>query len=282
MSGPDDLAAHRGCLSSRMGAAFPGRQAVFRGRDLHAELGGLDWLELYVFGITGNRYSGDQMKLLHALWSYTSYPDARLWNNRVAALAGSARSTGALAVAAALAVSEARIYGGGPCLAAYDFLSKARQEISSGATLEQLVEDELGERRGIGGYGRPIASADERIAPIMALARASGLADGQHVGLAFQTEAVLLAGRWRLHMNYAALTAAFALDLGFQRQAYQLFMTPVFLAGMPPCYLEAAENPADTLFPLACSDLRYEGVADRVWPRAGEQCAGQPPGVSLE
>ena len=44
---------------------------------------------------------------MHALWVNTSYPDARIWNNRVAALAGSARSTGNLGVSAALAVSEA-------------------------------------------------------------------------------------------------------------------------------------------------------------------------------
>lgn len=265
MTGPSFLAAHTGVLRTHAGAAYPGSRAVFRGHDLHADLKDMDWLELYVFGITGLRFNPAQLRLLHALWVYTSYPDARLWNNRVAALAGSSRSTGTLGVAAALAVSEARIYGGGPCLAAYDFLHTAERELAQGGSLEAIVERQLKETRGIGGYGRPIASADERIRPIMTLAEQTGLSAGDHVRLAFQTEAVLLAGRWRMHLNYAALTAAFALDLGFGRQAYQLFMTPVFLAGMPPCFVEAAESAEGSLFPMTCDDLRYSGVPDRRW-----------------
>ena len=60
----------------------------------------MNWVELYAFGITGLRLSPPQVKVLNALFVLTSYPDPRLWNNRVAALAGSARSTGALGVAA--------------------------------------------------------------------------------------------------------------------------------------------------------------------------------------
>ena len=54
----------------------------------------------------------------------SSYPDPRLWNNRVAAFAGTARSTGHLAVAGAMAVTEASIYGGQPILKVADFLSR--------------------------------------------------------------------------------------------------------------------------------------------------------------
>ncbi len=107
------LEQHAGVLRSRMGGAFVGERAVFRGRDLHADLADMDWLALYVFGITGQRYTPAQLKVLHAIWVYTSYPDARIWNNRVAALAGSARSNGNLGMSAALAVSEAHIYGRG-------------------------------------------------------------------------------------------------------------------------------------------------------------------------
>jgi hypothetical protein len=96
MNGPELLEQHVGRLITSAGAFFPGERAVFRGHDLHASLKHLDWLELYLFGITGRRFSPQQMKVLHAMWTYTSYPDARLWNNRVAALAGTARSSGNL------------------------------------------------------------------------------------------------------------------------------------------------------------------------------------------
>ncbi|MBI2286594.1 MAG: citryl-CoA lyase [Nitrosomonadales bacterium] len=265
MKEPQMLEEQVGRLVTRMGAVFPGERAVFRGHDLHASLKDLDWLELYLFGITGRRFTPQQIKVLQAIWSYTSYPDARIWNNRVTALAGTARSTGSLGIAAALAVSDAQIYGGGVVLRASEFLIRARAQVDAGADLTKLVYAELKQQRGIAGYGRPISSGDERIAPMLALAREHGLDDGGHLKLAFEVEKILLAGRWRLYMNYAALTAALSADFGLSPREYYFFVIPAFLAGMPPCYLEAAKKPAGLLFPLPCRMLSYEGVARRHW-----------------
>ena len=104
--GPDLLRVYVGVLKSRMGTFVPGSHVIFRGKDLHADLKDMDWMALYVFGITGRRFSPEQLRLMHAIWSYTSYPDVRLWNNRVAALSGSSRSTGTLGVAAARALGS--------------------------------------------------------------------------------------------------------------------------------------------------------------------------------
>lgn len=265
MSGPQLLEQQVGRLVTRMGAVFPGERAVYRGHDLHASLKDMDWLELYLFGITDRRFTPQQMRVLHALWTYTSYPDARLWNNRVAALAGTARSTGSLGIAAALALSEAQIYGRGVDLRASEFLTRAKVKVEGGADLAALVRTELKQQRGIAGYGRPIISGDERIAPMMALVRALGFDGGPHLRLAFEMEKILLAGRWRMHMNYAALAAALCADFGLSPREYYFFGIPAFLAGVPPCYLEAAEKPEGLLFPLPCRVLSYEGVARRRW-----------------
>lgn len=265
MNGSDLLQENSDCLKSSMGACFPGQRAVFRGHDLHAELKDLDWIELYVFGITGRRFTPQQVRLLHALWVCTSYPDARIWNNRVAALAGSARSTGALGIAAALAVSEASIYGGGIHRLSIDFLLRTHNALDNGAELADCVQGELKTHRGIAGYGRPLASSDERIIPIMDLARSLGLADGPHVRLAFEVEKLLLSGRWRLRMNYGAISAALCADMGFSTHEYYLTAFPSFMAGMPPCYIESAQRPEGTLFPLSCDHIRYEGPPKRQW-----------------
>lgn len=265
MKGPDFLQSQAGHIESRMGGCFLGSHAVFRGHDLHRDLKQMDWLELHVFGITGRRFSAAQLRLLHAVWVCTSYPDARIWNNRVAALAGTARSTGALGMAAAVAVSEARIYGLGPCLNAYDFFVDALARIEKGESLQAIVEQALKTHRGIGGYGRPLSSQDERIEPLMQLVREAGADRGRHLRLAFAVDETLQTGRWRLKMNYAALATALPLDMGFSREEYQLFMAHVFLAGMAPCYLEAAEKPAGALFPLSCHHIHYEGRAARAW-----------------
>ena len=234
MNGPELLKEHADCLKSRMGACFPGERAVFRGHDLHVELKDMDWIELYVFGVTGRRFTQKQLRLLQAIWVYTSYPDGRIWNNRVAALAGSARSTGTLGIAAALAVSEASIYGRGVDIRVIEFLIRTRKALDNGAVLADCVQDEMTKHRGIAGYGRPLASGDERIAPIMTLARTLYLDDGPHVQLAFAIDELLLTGRWRLRMNYGAIAAALCADIGLSTQEYYLFVFPTFLAGMPP------------------------------------------------
>lgn len=265
MKGPDFLLKHAGSLKTRMGAFFVGSRAVFRGHDLHAELKDMDWAELYIFGVTGRRFSPEQLRLMQSLWTYTSYPDARLWNNRVAALAGAARSTGNLGIAAALAVSEAAIYGRGVDIRAIDFLIRTKKHVDDGGNLNDWVAEELKSQRSIAGFGRPIAAKDERLAPIMALAEHLGLADGAYVRLAFAIKEVLITGRWRQHLNYGGLAAALAADLGLTPHEYYLFMFPAFLAGMTPGYIEAEQRPEGSLFPLACSHIQYKGQLKRPW-----------------
>lgn len=269
--GPELLKENVGVLKSRMGTFYPGSHVIFRGRDLHADLKNMDWLELYMFGITGRHFSPQQLRLMHAIWTYTSYPDVRLWNNRVAALAGSSRSTGTLGVAAALAVSEASIYGGGILARAIDFFIRTRERIEGGVALIDCLREELDSHRSIGGYGRPIVNGDERIPPMLELARTLGLDQGPHLRLAFEIEELLLAGRWRMKMNYAAVVTALGADLGLTRQEFRLFMFPVFLAGMQPCFIEATEREEGTLFPLSCADILYEGKSQRAWRSISER-----------
>lgn len=266
--GPDLLDEHVGVLKSRMGTFFPGSHVVFRGQDLHRDLKDMEWLEFYLFGITGRRFSPEQRRLLHSLWTYTSYPDVRLWNNRVAALAGNSRSTGFLGTSAALAVSEASIFGGGIFARTVDFMIRTQKRLEQGDALAACLREEFAAHRSIGGYGRPLINGDERIPPILALARELELDQGTYLRLAFAIEEALLEGRWRMKMNYAALVAAFGLDMGLSRQELILFMFPIFLAGMQPCFIEATERPEGTLFALPCNGIRYNGQSVRPWNRA--------------
>ncbi len=274
MNGPDLLSLRAGRVQTSIGACYPGSHAVFRGLDLHRSLGRTDWVDLYVFGITGRRLSAAQICMLHAIWVNTSYPDARLWNNRVAALAGSTRSSANLGVVAALALSEASVYGGLAGLRAIDFLQRAKRQVDAGAALADVVMTEARTHR-VYGYGRPINSHDERLPWIMALARELGLADGPHLRLAFETEAVLLTHYPQLRMNYAALHAALIADMGLTPREYQLLRIPTFLAGVAPCVVDSASQPEGTFLPTACAGVAYAGVAARAWPaRSSPQHTG--------
>jgi hypothetical protein len=254
-----------GVLKSRVGAFFPGSHVIFRGHDLHTELKDMDWVELYVFGITGRRFTRSQLRLMHSIWTYTSYPDVRLWNNRVAALAGSVRSTGNLGVAAALAVSEASIYGRGIDMRAIDFLLRTRKRVDAGEALEECIKEELKNHRSIAGYGRPLINGDERNPHMLALSKSLGLDQGEYLRLALAIDDTLSNGRWRMKMNYGGLAAALCADLGLSPREYYQFMFPAFLAGMQPCYSEAADNGEGALYPTPCAAILYTGLARRAW-----------------
>lgn len=267
MTGIETLQAAVGRIRSRMGRFFPGERVVFRGRNLHRDLKGIDWLELYLFGITGRRFTPEQVRLLHMMWVHTSYPDARIWNNRVVALAGSARSTSSLALSAGLAVSEARIYGRAAGFETISFLIETRRRMEMGESLSDCVQSQLAAYGRICGYGRPIINGDERIAPTKAAAAELGLDKGPHLSLIFELQDYLAESGSSIKMNYGAIGAALGADLGLSPGEYTTFMFPAFLAGMPPCYIEAGENPEGTLFPIPCDGIQYEGRDKRSWPK---------------
>lgn len=249
-----------------MGNALSGERIIFRSKDLFYELNDLPWMGLFLYGITGRIFNEKQIRLFEGIWTLcTSYPDPRLWNNRVAALAGTARSTATLAVSAANAVSEASIYGHRPILQAIDFLFRTQQSLEQGSDLAELIKAELKKYRVIPGYGRPITRKDERIEPLMILAEELGFSKGPYVKLAFEVEKILLAGRWRLYMNIAALSAALAADQRLSRREYYHYAILSFSAGMFPCYLDTLKKAEGTFFPLSCDRIQYEGKPRRIW-----------------
>lgn len=265
MSGPEQLTQAAGVLHTRVGAAFPGSHAVFRGHDLHLDLQHLGWVDLYAFGVTGRRLTPAQSEMIQALWVCTSYPDSRIWNNRVAALAANARSSANLAMIAGVAVSEAMVYGGNAALRSMNFLQQAVKRVAAGEGLEEIVWAETRESK-IFGFGRPINSVDERLPVIIALAEKLGMRDGPHLTLAFEVERILLSRYPNLRMNFGGLQAAMVSDIGLSLREYQMLRVPHFLGGMVPCVAEAAEKEEGTLFPTPCSGVAYEGPAPRAWP----------------
>ena len=251
-------------LKTYAGKAFVGTRTVFQGYDLHKDLKDSNWVALYLLSITGRKLSPKEIELIQAIWVCTSYPDVRLWNNRVAGLAGSARSTPSLGMAAACAMSEATVYGGHPCTRISDFLQKAQKRLNDGDQLSDIVEQELAIRR-IYGYGRPINNTDERLQWISGIAKELNLDTGPHYKLSFEIERILVSKKSVLKMNYAAIVAGLFLDIGLTVEQIKLVIYPMLSAGMPPCYIEAASNPENELFQLDCTDIRYEGVSKRSW-----------------
>lgn len=270
-TGPELLHHYEDHWETGMGAWFPGERVVYRGKDLLNECRNFSWLKLLVFGVVGRELSDEEMQLLEATWVLcASFPDPRLWNNRVAALAGTARSSASLAIAAATAVSEARTYGRRADIRASTFLYQLAEHMGTGGCLESFVDNELRRSRSLPGFGRPVTSVDERIEPLLERARELGLAGGSYLQLAYKVQDYLTRTRKRLKMNVAIVTAALLADIGLSPREYYLCAVLCFSAGMFPCYLDTSRRPEGAFLPLSTNRLNYTGAPVRQWGRPCE------------
>ncbi|MGK2914549.1 MAG: hypothetical protein ACSLE5_08880 [Porticoccaceae bacterium] len=266
MKGPELLKEFEDNWATDMGAWFPEGRVVLRGKDIFAELNNHRWMEFFIYGITGKEMPRFA-RFVEGVWSLTtSYPDPRLWNNRVAALAGTARSTGVLAVAAGVAVSEATVYGLRPIKGALDFLYRAKEKVSQGCSIEAIVKDELKKYRNVFGYGRPLVTGDERVKPLMNFAKSLGMGDGNYIKLAFEIEDYLKNSRLKYRLNIAGVVAGLVADEERTPTEHYYMATISFVAGMFPCYIDALDKPEGAFFPLRTDRIEFKGAhTERKW-----------------
>lgn len=253
---------------TELGAWFAGERVVLRGYDLFTELFDKNWVEIWYFSITGRFFSKNQIDLFSRLWVLcTSYPEPRIWNNRVAALTGSAKSTAMLGVSSAIAVSEGKFYGGQANFSAVEFIREAKREvIDKGVDLESFIKGYIKDFRGIPvGFGRPVINNDERVPHALRLAKELGFDQGEHVQLALAIEKKLAKLRYRSILNIGGLTAALCADQGLSAEEFYYAASVIYSAGMIACYSDAAHKQSGTFFPLRCSRISYEGKSRRKW-----------------
>ena len=258
-AGSKRLAFFRDYWPTDKGAWFPGEKVLYRGKSLFDDFNDRSWMTLFIYGFSNRMPQERVSRLVEMMWKIcTSFPDPRLWNNRVGALAGSTRTTAPLALAAATAVSEASIYGRRPDLLGAEFL----QAVAALDGREERAEYAVGylkRYRTIPGFGRPLISVDERIEPLMAGARELGLEDGRFLALVTEIEDILSERRYRLKANISIYCAALLADAGLSPREFYYVAILAFSAGVLPCYLDAAEKPEGCLFPLQCEDISYSG-----------------------
>lgn len=265
LTGPERLKAYEDNWQTDMGAWFPGERVVLRGKDVFTELNEYSWMEYIVYAITGK--SNPKLATIIEGLSLlsTSYPDPRLWNNRIAALAGTARSTGALALSAGIAASEASIYGLRPIKGALDFLYRASDKKKDGTSIEAIVKEELRINRCISGYGRPLVNADERIAPALHFLKSIEADRGEFLKLAFEIEDFLKSTRYKYRMNIAALNAATVADIGMTPDEYYYTSTLAFIGGILPCHLDTQSKPEGMFYPLPVGRIKSTSTSERIW-----------------
>ncbi len=264
-----------------LGAWFAGERVVVHGENILDTMRGKSWLQMILFCATGRHIDRKSADLLDEVLAFSGcIPDPRLWNNRVAVLAGSVRSHAVSSVSAATAASEAVIFGFQPTVGAHHLLLELAQGLEAGKTLEDLLSGRLASRKKSGGgparganrsidclpgFGRPVTSRDERIEPIMQLLTRYNAGEGAAVKLAWQVEETLQSMGYKRSLNTAGLLAAIVVDQGLTAQELVYYTTQCFCPGLIACYDDGLKHPVGAFMPMRCESIRYRGPKDRAW-----------------
>lgn len=266
LSGPELLKSFEDNWQTEMGAWFPGERVVLRGKDVFTELSHQSWMEFYLYAVTG-RNSPLLARTIEGIWVISSsYPDPRLWNNRIAALGGTSRTTAALAVAAGNAASEATLYGLRTSRGAFDFLKRTNKKLEAGIPLDTIIKKELKKYRAIFGYGRPLVNADERIAPLIQFVKSIGVTKNKFLSLALSINDYFQASRYKYQINISAIAAAVAADFDLSIDEFYHLATLSFVGGIFPCYIDSLEKPEGAFLPLAVNRINSSPEqAHRLW-----------------
>jgi len=266
MKNSDRLLEVENNWETTLGHTIPGVGGVFHGKDIAKELKELSWTATLWYCITGEVPDKKIIKLWDRVWVVcTNYPDPRIWNNRVAALCGTTKSSASLAVGGATAMSEAEIFGRRVDVWAFNFLMQANKKNEKGISLEEIIKKQLKEHRVIPGYGRPVNPVDERVKPILEYAEELGFANRKYLKLARDLESQILKTRYKFYLNIGGVLAALSADFGLSAPDHAHFLTTCFSIGMLACYRDASAKNEGALFPLRCDCIRYDGEDVRKW-----------------
>lgn len=263
----DSWAALRGKIKSKKGIWRIGEGVESHGYDLINDLvGHYSFMQVVVLNATGRMPSRALAHWFEAVHMCLSWPDPRIWCNRIGALGGSAGASVVAATSAGIMATDSRAYGIRPIVEGMEFIQRAQTEVSSeGGSAAEFVAREVKKHNGkpyLMGYARPVAKGDERIAALERVARQHDFPRGPHMRLAGEIEA-LLSEQFDESMNINGYVSAFLSDLGFSaEEVYRIFSVVVF-SGITACYVDSADRPAGHFAPLQVDDIEYSGKEDR-------------------
>lgn len=263
---------YRGTIRTSIGKWLGGDDVIVRGHRLLDDLlPQLSLMQLHVLNITGRLVDAPLAQWLEKSFFMVSYPDARIWCNQIAALAGANGASPVAAATAACLGADSRAYGSSQTQwLAMSTLQQMLLNYQAGRSLVELVA-RFPIKHGlpaIMGFARPANKTDERLEPMRQLTQQLGFSPGPHLNFAEQL-AEWLKAQFGADMNIAGFMAAFLLDQDFTPdEVYQLRALAVANGAMA-CYGDRLGKPESSFLPQRCGDVVYTGPEVRALPSSG-------------
>ena len=269
--GSDDLAfwdQRRGHIYSRKGGWTIGAGITNQGYSMLEDLvGKASYFQVLVLNVTGRLPEKRLAQWLENTFICMSWPDPRIWCNQIGALGGDTRVSPVAAVCAGSLASDSRLYGPGTVIDGVRFIRSAHKAIMAGSSIADFIEKNATVKGRLiaPGFARPIATGDERVVAMQALADRLDFEVGSHLELAYDIQAYLQQ-HYAESLNLAGYMCAFLIDLGFtDLEGYRIYSLCVN-SGVQACYSEYCDRSSGEFLPLRCEDIDYTGARERPVP----------------
>ncbi len=244
---------------SGLGGVNQDQSVTLAGYDLFTELAGkislAGCLHLY---FKKKLPSPEVERLLSAIITATIYPDIRIWPNRAVAFCAANNTGYAAGVCSGLMGIEGLMFGGNCVAACFKFLTDLEQASNDGKSIENQISRLKSGKIKIPGFGRPLVNGDERLRPILQVAKECRLSDGKWLTLGRKVE-TLLEKNYGITMNAAGLMACLLADMDFSYSEILAFGTFAPVISFFGILNEHSDSGASPIFPLAIADIEYRG-----------------------
>ncbi len=258
--------SYRGKIKSKKGGWITGKAINSHGYDMMNDLVGKhSYMQIIMLNATGRMPSRALADWLEAAHICLSWPDPRIWCNRIGALGGSAGASVVASTCAGVLSADSMIYGIKPFKDSVAFIQKVYKATQHGENINDIINENIKKHNGklrIMGYARPVAKGDERIKAMTRVTQNLGFNIGPHLQLAFEIEEIILK-RFDESMNIAMYISAFLSDQGYSPKDVYRLLTVLVFSGITACHTDAAEREHGTFSPLQVTDVLYTGVPAR-------------------
>ena len=264
-----DYDKYRGSIHTSKGGWQVGSGIATHGYSLLDDIHGqCSVFQVIVLNVTGRLPERRLADFLEGLFICLSWPDARIWCNKIGAFSAMTRSTATAAVAAGGLAGNSTMYGPGTVPAVDGFLRSAHQfVVKDGGSIEDFISKHgyRGGRLYAPGFSRPLARGDKRIERMRDYAAELGYETGTYETLANDI-AAHLGEREGEDLNLSGYFTAFMYDRGYSMQELMGITAWCISTGVYAAYFEQISRPPEAFLSLRVSDINYTGPGPREVP----------------
>ena len=255
--------AHRGGWTLGEGIKTHGYSLL---DDIH---GKCSMFQVMIMNVTGRLPERRLADLVEGLFITLSWPDARIWCNKMGVFSAMARTSCTAAIAAGGLAGDSKMYGAGTGKSIGPFFEKAyRHIVDNNESVESFIETHCYKNGCLvaPGFARPLAKGDERIPAMRKLAKQLGYGVGPYAQMTQDMEDYLNRKDGE-GLNLSGFFSAFMLDQGYSMEEIMGIAAFSVTGGIYAAYFEYIHQSPNDFLPLRVDDVEYVGPEIRKVPQ---------------